>query len=281
MPKNKKANKMINPMMNMLTKMGRGSRGYATNGTPIPAINSHIVSGSSSVPDHVTVCLRYAQVVALSTASTGYAENIFRINSVFDPDYSGAGSQPVGFDQWAAFYSQYRVERLDWVMKAGNPTSLAESVFSATPNLVNTIDASGANIWSEPRSVNTILSSNGGWADTLSGTIFPHEIFGVSRSTYTGEESYSAPTSTNPTNVAYMHARLDTMSGGLSGTGYVLVDFLYTVYFYKRVELELSLLSLSKALVVPPTSTTEDKGEKKKIVLSQKALKQLGVEIKQ
>jgi len=33
----------------------------------------------------------------------------FRANSIFDPDFSGVGHQPLGHDQWSNFYSTYTV----------------------------------------------------------------------------------------------------------------------------------------------------------------------------
>jgi hypothetical protein len=42
--------------------------------------------------------------------STGVAQGyIFRANSCFDPNETGTGHQPLGFDQWMAFYDHYTV----------------------------------------------------------------------------------------------------------------------------------------------------------------------------
>lgn len=38
-----------------------------------------------------------------------YSVHTFHANSLYDPDYTGVGVQPFGFDQWSAFYNQYRV----------------------------------------------------------------------------------------------------------------------------------------------------------------------------
>ncbi len=45
------------------------------------------------------------------TSYTG-SEYVFRLNSLYDPDLTGTGHQPYGFDQFAALYSRYKVDRV-------------------------------------------------------------------------------------------------------------------------------------------------------------------------
>lgn len=89
---------------------------------------TNIWLGNSPIPDNTICKLKYSTRFQLDPASTGsvgqadasLATYIFRVNSLFDPDYStsnplasaGKGSpnhQPYGFDQWATFYAQYMV----------------------------------------------------------------------------------------------------------------------------------------------------------------------------
>lgn len=42
-------------------------------------------------------------------AATLGALNQFKINSIYDPDLTGAGNQPLGRDTWAAMYNYYKV----------------------------------------------------------------------------------------------------------------------------------------------------------------------------
>ncbi len=57
--------------------------------------------------------LTYAQTVTLTTGTLGVmgAAQQFSLNSLFDPDTTGVGHQPYGFDQFKAFYGYYRVDR--------------------------------------------------------------------------------------------------------------------------------------------------------------------------
>jgi hypothetical protein len=67
------------------------------------------------------VTLRYAQV----KTPTG-ATNVFTLrgNGLFDPDATGAGSQPTGFDEYMAIYKNFRVigSKCTAVMSSGSTT---------------------------------------------------------------------------------------------------------------------------------------------------------------
>ena len=196
----------------------------------------------TNIGDRARTTLRYVAYGSISTASLGYGEQIFRLNSLFDPDYSGAGAQPLGFDQWAAFYQRYKVLCAHVKVEFAAPTSLAESIVSIIPNLVNTIDNSGVNAMAEPNARYSIFSTNGGWKPTLELVMPLEKLFGITKEEF-GEESYTAATSGSPVNVGYLHVRVDTASGGLSGSVYYLCTIDFDVEFYQRVELELSLWS--------------------------------------
>ncbi len=198
------------------------------------------VGPTTNIGDRARTTLRYIYIGTLSTSGLNYAENIFRLNSCFDPDFSGAGAQPLGFDQWAAFYQRYRVLRAKATAMFAASTSMTECTVALLPNLVNTIDNQGVNALAEPNARYSIFSTNGGWKPKLEIDMRMEKLFGVS-STQFGEEGYSALTSANPLNVAWLHVRVDTVSGGLSGSVAYILTIDYDVEFYQRVELELSL----------------------------------------
>lgn len=56
------------------------------------------------------VKLRYADKCTLVTDSvTGTNEYVFRANDLYDPDYTGTGHQPRGFDQYMLMYKKFVV----------------------------------------------------------------------------------------------------------------------------------------------------------------------------
>ena len=70
-------------------------------------ISTVLLRGPSLVPDRILVKIKYFE--SLEFTGTGINYHSFRGNSFYDPDESATGHQPLGFDQYAAFYNKYRV----------------------------------------------------------------------------------------------------------------------------------------------------------------------------
>jgi len=59
-----------------------------------------------ALPPSITVTLRYFQQIALDPVGGGVAANVFRANSCYDCDLTGAGHQPLALDQWMGLYTK-------------------------------------------------------------------------------------------------------------------------------------------------------------------------------
>lgn len=56
-----------------------------------------------------TVRLCYSQVKNYNPSAGIQSQQIYRANSIFDPDYTGVGGQPPGADQWFNFYKKVTI----------------------------------------------------------------------------------------------------------------------------------------------------------------------------
>lgn len=64
----------------------------------------------SGFPKVKVVKLRYVDSNLTLDAGVGLiSDNVYKLNDVYDPDSTGAGHQPMGFDQWALIYKHYTV----------------------------------------------------------------------------------------------------------------------------------------------------------------------------
>lgn len=90
-----------------------------------------------SFPARKTVALRYVQTVSLDPSAATNAIQVFRANSIFDPDYTGTGHQPMFRDNYATIYNEYKVNHSTITMVALNTHKV---------NVVYSNDVSGTTV---------------------------------------------------------------------------------------------------------------------------------------
>jgi len=61
------------------------------------------------LPGSMRANLRYVEYVSQDLGAGVLGTYAYRCNSLFDPNYTGTGHQPLGFDQLAALYAHYTV----------------------------------------------------------------------------------------------------------------------------------------------------------------------------
>lgn len=76
---------------------------------PVDPHKSVVHKTLSFVPPRMRQTLRYAQEINLVGTSGALASNGIALNGLFDPDTTGGGHQPLGFDQYLAMYERYCV----------------------------------------------------------------------------------------------------------------------------------------------------------------------------
>ncbi len=93
MPLNKKTYKKRRPMRRR--KFTRRAKSLAMLRYVTP--NKHLVK------------LRYSQTLSLNASAGLATANVFSANGLYDPDTTGVGHQPIGFDEWMGLYNHYTV----------------------------------------------------------------------------------------------------------------------------------------------------------------------------
>jgi hypothetical protein len=75
---------------------------YKPTGTPL------------GYPTQQTARLLYSELQVIQTGSLIPEKLVYRLNSLYDPNFTQTGHQPLGFDQWKLFYGYYTVLKCDW-----------------------------------------------------------------------------------------------------------------------------------------------------------------------
>lgn len=198
-------------------------------------------------PDKQVTRFRYGDVYSLS--GIGFKENVFKVNSCFDPDATGAGHQPMYFDQYCgpsgtAPYLKYRVlgSKITARFVMGSaPATVATNVAPAIVGVV--LDQNITSLITTASQAIETSRCNYGVLQDKSGA--NNEI--VLRNTYSptrdlgfdgGDDTLSANYNTDPSQLAFWHVfRIDQSA---TTTVNVYVEIEYLVELFQRNEINQS-----------------------------------------
>lgn len=210
--------------------------------------------------DEELVTLRYQTTVDTTTSASIYNYQ-FRINSVFDPDYTSVGYQPLGFDQWASIYSRYTVYSCEAVVTAVSRTASGMLNVGVAANTDNTV-LSFAGAASMRRG--KVGSTTGGARPiVIRLNTKVHETFGVAPEAIDIDDFYSAATSTNAGKTGYLNISCQT--SGATDSLSLQMELRYKVKFWMPSLASVSTsyhLNRSKAMdpTLQTTPTTTSSG---------------------
>lgn len=192
---------------------------------------------SSPIPDRMFTTLKYSTLSTMNYAG-GLTAIRFRGNSLFDPDFSGVGHQPYGFDQWANFYNRYRVYGVSYRITPTNTSTIyqGEVLVQHRPNSVLSASIEEAN--EGPYSQLKALPVEGaGRPPTFRGYHSVAKVYGVSRKQVRSEQDFGALISDNPPVNTFINIYLQNQSVVQALTATVRIELTYYAEFYERKRL--------------------------------------------
>lgn len=173
--------------------------------------------------------LKYTENITVSTpAGTNLVTDyIYNINALYDPNQTGTGHQPLGFDQMAAIYYNYRVfsvsYRIDW--NNGSSAQLLYQVFPDNTNTTLTNSLSDA-IAEKPRCISVLSSVDK--PTTIKGHLSLPRLNGVTSAVYKADNQYQALVTTVPSQANTIHIMSSCNNSGSS----IAAPFRITLMFH-------------------------------------------------
>jgi hypothetical protein len=192
-------------------------------------------------PPRVNRLLTYLQQVTLSSAAVAFqygAENVWRLNDIFDPDLTGGAHQPYGMDQMAALYGRYKVKAITIDFTAIPPaaqTSLAIGL-SVQPNnaTATLVGNSVTGIGEQPNSHTMYLMSTG-MPSKVRQRFLIHEVEGLTSSQLDANvQDYGALTTASPGRQPLLRVALANMASTTVVAIACMCRLEYEVEFYDR-----------------------------------------------
>lgn len=216
-------------------RRGRRTPGRRTKAVVNPTRNL------SCIPDKFFTKMVYSDLVTL-TPSVLPLSAIYRANSINDPYQPAGGHQPLGHDEFANLYNQYRVRGVAYRVTFTNtsPTTPVDCFVLHKP--VTTIPTGNNLLWEKPAQKSlTVGESTAGQAiRRIKGYANCAKILGMSKMQYITEKATSADMSNNPGSEAYVHFVVTPTDGLTAATVLVRIQLIYYVELFERKALSSS-----------------------------------------
>ena len=198
---------------------------------------------ANQMSDYATYTLRYTELFAGVDISSNWTKQ-FRINSIFDPNYTDGGHQPMGRDLLATVYNYYRVLKTEISCELARPGYYSDGN-GPTFGFIEPViigDLVGTGVSTIPTNVATLGETKRGrcWLapsqDSVTKwdrTIYPgllDETIDTNGATDQTLLSIWTPMGSNPAEEQYYTIMADVTTGN-SNYATVLVQIKYTVQF--------------------------------------------------
>ncbi len=213
------------------------------------------------LPDSTCVKLVYSDFRAVVAASSqGFY--IYRANSLFDPDFTGVGGQPIGYDQWKVLYQKYRVIAVGIEVEAVSNTDGGVGLLAVGPSSLSTTFASAEEV-AGLRHSKACVFSDAGKPAKISMLWHISQLYGVSDEVILAEDGYAALITANPASQYYIH--VNTEMNTTTGEAMVWTKLTY----YARLEIPFDTIDTvarherafrmrRRVPALTPTSSTAD-----------------------
>jgi len=202
--------------------------------------STKVIKFTTGIPDRMMLKLKYAQSVQLVDAVGGVDQfYAFRGNSIWDPDRTGVGTQPLGRDQWVNFYNYYTVHGSKINVQILNQKSASTEstvIVSLSPQItdpaIGGITTNELPTYPYCKWVLLSGSASGNLPKYISSYMSTRKIFGEKDQL---DDDYKSLQGTNPTNQWYWRIQSNNVDATNIFSVIMLVTITYYVEFQERV----------------------------------------------
>lgn len=153
-------------------------------------------------PQRMIAKLVYFTSGQLANSVGVYQTQMMNLNSLYDPDRSGVGHQPLGRDQWATWYNRYRVFKVDYIITFAN-------LDPDQPAIVCVTNANGIPVWTDYSAfeqtgafVQQLSPRDGGLSrKVVRGSVYLPRLNGKTGSAYKANDDTQAIMSASPAEI--------------------------------------------------------------------------------
>lgn len=163
-----------------------------------------VQKGITPIAPRTIARLKYCSFISRTLSGGIGSSNLYRLNSIFDPDLTGTGTQPYGRDTYAAIYNRYRVFAVAYKVTFSHTGANAAN-FSILPANSTSLIIDPELAREMPRSRNGIGGAAGTSPVVLRGRVSLAALHGSTRQQYMADDRFQALQDSNPTEDLVLH----------------------------------------------------------------------------
>lgn len=183
-------------------------------------------TGLSPVPARYITKHKYCETINTDLGG-GYVMNL---NSLYDPNRTGTGHQPYGYDNLALLYNRYRVISCSWVLTSPNTAAVRQLGCVASNDLSMTFPVFST-LKEQSRS-RFVVHVPGAPAPVLKGKCYIPSLIGRTKAQYMADDQYSSVVTGSPTENALLYIQTAGPTDSPDPNASVQVTLEYFVEWY-------------------------------------------------
>lgn len=207
----------------------------------VPRIGTQSFAPRAQVTQH-KYCQQFS-VYSDSTTGLSGVEQVFKLNSLFDPDQTGTGHQPRGFDEYALIWKRYRVYKVDVNIKIVGIQTTGSWVafrYSSSNNITYSVGSLKTQAEVMEQDNTGIMDATVVGAQMNINDLYIADVQGCTRNAVMTDMDFSAAPTANPV----LTPRLGIASGNSSLTTsaevVILVTFVFHTVWSERYQVDAS-----------------------------------------
>lgn len=189
------------------------------------------------VPARYMCRLKYATNIPTNALNGSYLMNL---NSLYDPDRSGIGHQPLGFDNLALLYNKYRVISTSWRINrcagSSDPAIQIGCIASNDPGVNYTNFA----LLKESPRAKYVIQNPSAASIPLTGKVYLPKLLGRTYAQYMADDVTGSEVSGSPAEECILYIQTATANDSVQPNVALSVVMTFDVEFYDMKHLEQS-----------------------------------------
>lgn len=196
--------------------------------------------GGTLWPERVFTKLKYLELLIFTSTAGAVDDNVYKANSLFDPNSSGVGTQPMGLDQLAVLYSRYRVFGSKITLRC---TQIGTGTQAALTGSVSILSSASATPSTQPNGiperdggVTRTVGAGGSTLNQISASARTGTPRGETATKVRNDPNYEASTGADPAVLTYWIIYYNTADQATTSVCNISVDIEFDCEFFSRLQ---------------------------------------------